>query len=134
MTALSPYPWSGPVPMTRAAWSALRAEVARPPIGPGDRPDRDLLRRRDVIAGLLPDASIVDESGVAIIGRRVTFRETDGTRMTVALVIPGDGDPHRGWIAIDAPLGAALLGGRRGDTVIVRAPAGEREVRIEAVA
>jgi transcription elongation GreA/GreB family factor len=125
---------TGPLPVSPAAWSALRAEIERGPNGATDRPDRDIARRHDVIADLLRDVTVVDDAGVAAIGRRVTFREVDGVRTTVALVIPGDGDPRHDWISVDAPLGRALLGARAGEAVTVRAPAGDRVVHVEAVA
>lgn len=124
---------TSPLPMTSAAWSALLAEVER-----GDRAasgglDPDLRRRHETITEVLRHAVIAAEPGIAAIGRRVTFRESDGGRMTVALVIPGDGDPRHGWIGVDAPLGAALLGARAGARVTVHAPAGDRTILVEAV-
>jgi transcription elongation GreA/GreB family factor len=120
--------------MTESAWSALRAELARGTTGPTARRDADLERRVDTIARVLESASVVDTPEVAVIGRRVTLREADGSRLTVALVIPGDGDPRHGWVSVDAPLGQALLGSRPGDHVRVSAPAGDRVVHVEQVA
>lgn len=122
-----------PLPMTPAAWSALRAEAARDALGATRRPDPDLVRRSATIRTVLVSAAVVDEPGVAVVGRRVTYREADGTRATVALVIPGDGDPHQGWVSVDAPLGQALLGARAGDRVVVHAPAGDRTLTVVAV-
>jgi transcription elongation GreA/GreB family factor len=119
--------------MTRAAWSALRAEAARDTLSPTRRPDRDLGRRIDTIRYVLETGSIVDELDVAVIGRRVTWREPDGSTVTASLVIPGDGDPRQGWISVDSPLGAALVGAAPGDHVTVHAPAGDRLVTVEAV-
>jgi transcription elongation GreA/GreB family factor len=120
-------------PMTPAAWSALRAEAARDALGAARRPDADLARRIATIRTVLRSAAVIDEPGVAVIGRRVTFREADGSRATVALVIPGDGDPQHDWISVDAPLGQALLGARPGDHVVVHAPAGDRRLIVDAV-
>ena len=122
-----------PLPMTRAAWSALQAEARRGPLDGVHRRDHDLALRLETIDEVLRSGTVVDERGMGAIGRRVTFREEDGARMTVSLVIPGDGDPRQGWISVDAPLGQALLYARAGDTVTVRAPAGERAVLVEAV-
>lgn len=122
-----------PYGMTRAAWSALRAEYARDSLSPTRRPDPDLARRSDTIRHVLETGTIVDDAALAVIGRRVTWREPDGTTITASLVIPGDGDPRQGWISVDAPLGAALVGTRAGDRVVVRAPAGDRTVAVEAV-
>ena len=93
----------------------------------------DLGRRIDTIRYVLETGSIVDELDVAVIGRRVTWREPDGSTVTASLVIPGDGDPRQGWISVDSPLGAALVGAAPGDHVTVHAPAGDRLVTVEAV-
>lgn len=124
---------ASPLPMTPAAWSALRAEAVRSDRGPTDRVDADLVRRIRTIRDVLESVALVDDPLLAVVGRRVTFVEDDGDRHTVALVIPGDGDPPNGWISVDAPLGAALLGSRPGDRVIVHAPAGDRHVTVVEV-
>ncbi|MGZ9160734.1 MAG: GreA/GreB family elongation factor [Candidatus Limnocylindrales bacterium] len=129
--------WPSPsmaYPMTRVAWSALRAELARDSLSPTLRPDRELARRLVTIRAVLETGTIADDAGLAVIGRRVTWREPDGLTVTASLVIPGDGDPRHGWISVDAPLGVALLGTRAGDRVVVRAPAGDRTVSIETIA
>ena len=142
---------SDTLPMTREALGALTEEL-RELLGPGDRvsahrPDataeRDLRieRLRRVIAAsqvpdeketeAAPDRSVYRRQGersgrAAIIGRRVTVREEDGSESTYALVIPGDGDPFHSWLGVDSPMGSAVLGARAGDQVVVVAPAGER--------
>ena len=121
------------VPMTAAASSALRADLARGDQSASGRLDRDLRRRHEVMAGVLRSAYVTADPGLAAIGRRVTYREPDGERVTVALVIPGDGDPRNGWIGIDAPLGAALIGSRPGTRVTVHAPSADRTIIVEAI-
>lgn len=125
-TPISPVP----LPMTSAAWSALHAEARRTDQGPSGRVDPTLTLRIDTIRDVLQSATVVDEPLLAVVGRRVTYLEDDGSRHTVALVIPGDGDPRQGWISADAPLGAALLGARPGQGVVVHAPVGDRRVEI----
>lgn len=122
-----------PLSMTRAAWSALRAEAKRGTLGATRRPDRDLGRRLDAIRLVLETGTIVDDADAAAIGRRVTWREPDGSTVTASLVIPGDGDPRHGWISVDSPLGMALSGSRPGDQVVVHAPAGDRIISVETV-
>lgn len=124
---------AAPLPMTSAAWSALRAEAVRTDRGPANRVDAELARRIATIRAVLGRVEVVDDPLVAVIGRRVTYVEDDGARYTVALVIPGDGDPRHGWISVDAPLGAALIGASPGDRVIVHAPAGDRHVSVVGV-
>lgn len=124
---------TAPLPMTSAALSALRAEAVRTDHGPAHRVDAELARRMATIRAVLGRVVVVDDPQVAVIGRRVTYVEDDGARYTVALAIPGDGDPRHGWISVDAPLGAALIGARPGDRVVVHAPAGDRHVAVVGV-
>ena len=133
-------------PMTTHARSALVEEIERlrhdveteagasmAADGVIQLPAAKAARRLEVLRALLDTAHPVDEPGRAVIGRRVTIRESDGETATYALVFPGDGDPSEGWISADAPLGAAVLGRRAGDPVQVIAPAGRRTVTLLAV-
>jgi transcription elongation GreA/GreB family factor len=94
-------------------------EVAPVPL-PAVRLRRRLLALRSAL-----DAAVLErDPGVAAVGRRVTIAADDGTGGTFSLVLPGDGDPARGWVSVDAPLGAALAGRRAGERALVDAPAG----------
>lgn len=126
--------------MTSEAWSALAAEaellaaelrdLRAAPIGGRDARRRDIPARLARLRAILGSPEVVDGAETAAIGRRVTIGEPDGTSTTYALVVPGDGDPAFGWLAVDAPLGRAVLGARPGDEVVVSAPSGVRRVRI----
>jgi hypothetical protein len=94
-----------------------------PIVGTGER----LRRLRETLA----EAEIVDLPGVAVIGRTLSLRDDDGLPTMYVLVPPGEGAPTDGRIAVDSPLGAAVLGRRVGDRVEVDAPAGRRSVTIE---
>lgn len=133
-------------PMTRAAWRSLvdelgqlRSEIAlsaasvTPDDGVIHLPAFNAARRLEVLTTVLDAAETVDDPGRAVIGRRFTLAEEDGESVTYALVFPGDGDPDRGWISADAPLGSAVLGCVPGDRVHVAAPAGSRVVTVMAV-
>jgi transcription elongation GreA/GreB family factor len=122
------------LPMTSAAWSALRAEAVRSDRGPTERVDADLARRIRTIRDVLQSVELIDDPRLAVVGRRVTYVEDDGERLAVSLVIPGDGDPRHGWISVDSPLGEALLGSHAGERVVVHAPAGDRHVDVVEVA
>jgi transcription elongation GreA/GreB family factor len=130
--------------MTAEAWSALLAEIDRleadvvlDRVAEDDGLIRlasaDPARRRHALLAIRDEAEVDDAPGCAVIGRRVTVRDEDDTTETYAIVLPGDGDPANGWLSADSPLGTAVIGRRAGDTVVVRAPAGPREVRIVAV-
>lgn len=49
------------------------------------------------------------------------------------LVFPEEANISRGLISVLAPLGIALLGRRRGDTIEARVPGGIRKLRVEHV-
>jgi transcription elongation GreA/GreB family factor len=134
-----------PIPMTATAAATIRAEVESIEAelqpgrrGPGDASwaapaDGDRLERRlQALRDALEAARIEDDPGTAVLGRRVTVLD-EGEAEGYALVLPGDGDPSRGWISIDSPLGAALAGRRSGERARVEAPGGVREVVLVAV-
>lgn len=134
--------------MTTAALSALEAEIDATrtevsrfgEVSHDDKNERVELRfvqatkRLAQLREIHDAAEAVDEPGVAVIGRRVSLREDDGTAVAYAIVLPGDGDPDQGWVSAESPLGRALLGSRAGDLVTVVAPAGARRVAVTAVA
>lgn len=142
-------PGAGPWTITSAARrmlvaesERLAAEIARSttfaatgsgfPIG---LPLRDSARRLETMRTVLAASVACDEPGIAAIGRLVTLRDgvTGGRVGTYSLVLPGDGDPVRGWIAIDAPLGSAVIGRHVGERTVVIAPGGAWTVTVAAV-
>lgn len=90
-------------------------------------------RRLDTLKQVQAAAEVVTDPGCAAIGRRVRLREESGEMLSRSLVYPGDGDPRRGRISADSPLGSAILGARAGDTVEVEAPAGRWSVTLLSV-
>lgn len=136
---IAPRPASEPatssIPMTSAALRALEAELAEltgPTRADGviHLPRRDRAERLGVLTDVLARAVVVDEHGIACVGRQVRVREEDGGVASHALVIPGDGDAFHAWLSIEAPMGAALVGARAGDRVQVLAPAGVRWLEV----
>ena len=137
-------------PIPSVARAALEAEVARlavdvaaPPSAfrTADEPGGVLVRlpvrgaaaRLEALGAVLGAADVTDEPGIVAIGRRVTLREADGASWDASLVAPGEGDPERGWLSADAPLGGAILGHRTGERVPVCAPGGAWVVEIAAI-
>lgn len=106
--------------------ASLEREIASYSTEPQDaRPRAERLAERlAAMRAVLADAAVVEDDGVAAIGRRVTVIDDDGLPLTYALVLPGDGDPTRGWVSIDSPLGLAVGGRRVGERILVDAPAG----------
>lgn len=85
------------------------------------------LRRAKVTEG---DA----DPGSAGLGSRVTVRrQPAGPSRTYTLVLPLAGDPRNGLLAVDSPMGQALLGRRAGDEVTVTGPGGTRTLVVEDV-
>jgi transcription elongation factor GreA len=131
-------------PMSVEAWSALGDELARlradlPSVAGGmaegvvDLVAFKAARRLEMLSAVFDAAERIDESQHAVIGRRVTVLEPEGEPVTYTLAFPGDGDPSRGWVSADSPLGSAVLGSLPGTTVEVAAPAGRRVVTVLAV-
>jgi transcription elongation factor GreA len=69
----------------------------------------------------------------AQVGSTVRVRDADGED-EYTIVRKGDADPAQGRISTASPVGRALLGGRRGDEVMVRTPGGIRALTIVEVA
>lgn len=70
------------------------------------------------------------------VGSRVTLVEegfeSEGAQ-TYLIVGPAEANPAEGKISHESPMGSALMGRRAGETVRVRAPAGELRFKIESV-
>lgn len=90
------------------------------------------------LRALLAVAEPVDESptvdGVARLGARVHVRHADGEEASYLLVLPLEANPRRGRISIEAPIGRALLGRRKGERVSVETPGGMEEITLLDVA
>jgi hypothetical protein len=138
-------------PMTEAAKDALDAEIrsleaelaagtrvhasgVHDP-GPGlVRLDRARATRRlEQLQALAEDIRVEADADAAIIGRRVTIVDDERLEATYALVLPGEGDPSRGWLSVDSPVGLAVLGRRAGDEALVRAPGGDWPITVVGV-
>ena len=80
------------------------------------------------IKAILKNATVVDENNTNTheiqIGNKVTLQEGDYPEEVYELVVANEADPKAGKISYESPLGAALLGKHKGDTIIVNAPGG----------
>jgi regulator of nucleoside diphosphate kinase len=93
-----------------------------------DRLDRELRRARRVAVAERP-------ADVVALEAEVTVRDLDDqTEATYQLVLPAKADVARNRLSVLAPIGAALLGYRRGDQIDWPVPGGRRRLRIERVA
>ena len=87
---------------------------------------------------LLENAEIVEadivEQGVVGLGCKVTVLDLEfNDEVTFQIVGSQEADPMSDKISDESPIGRGLLGHKEGETVIVKAPAGEMQFRILAV-
>jgi len=90
------------------------------------------------IEKMLEMAEVIDEAAVegskeVRVGSTVTLRTKDNQRRTYQVVGPVEASPAEGRISFESPVGQALLGKKRGDTVKVNAPSGVIEMTITTV-
>jgi len=132
-------------PLTREAWDLLVDEIARlrqdlaSMAGEGleegiiHLPVALTAKRLETLRDVVDRCHVVDEASGAAIGRRATLRDPDGVAMSYEIVFPGDGDPSKGRISADSPLGGAILGAKAGDVLGVSAPGGPWTVTVVSV-
>lgn len=74
------------------------------------------------------------DNDVVELGERVRLRNLDtGARVAFELVGALETDLDAGKISAVSPLGTAILGRRKGETVVVRTPRGETRYRITSI-
>ena len=86
----------------------------------------------------LERAEIVDPKDIPadVVTMRSKVRLKDlvsGESNTYSLVFPTEADSAEGKISVLAPIGTAILGYRRGDTIEWPVPSGLRKLKVEAV-
>jgi transcription elongation factor GreB len=100
----------------------------------GKRKLRELDGRLRFLSERLDELTVMeprpDPRGRAYFGAWVTVEDADGEERSYRLVGPDEFDVAAGLISVDAPLGRALLGRRKGDTVVVERPAGRAELTV----
>ena len=92
----------------------------------------------DLLDEILQNVDVITSKDVPndVIRISSTFRVLDmqtGRRVRYTLVFPEDADISEGRISILAPLGTAVLGHRRGDTLEAKVPGGTKRLKIEHV-
>ena len=108
----------------------LKSALAEAESGGNER-DAVYLRSR------ISDAIVVkrdgEKSSEVQIGASVTIAQPDGVERTYRIVGEDEADPLAGNISWISPLAQALLGAKRGDTVLWERPAGILAVTIRAI-
>ena len=89
----------------------------------------------DALADLMMEARLVPDTELppnrVAMNSRVTYRDGDGAERTVSLVHPREADASALRISVLSPVGRALLGRKRGATIVASLPGGRGvELRI----
>ena len=98
---------------------------------------REIDRRIRYLQKRLPDLKVInappDDPGKVFFGAWVTLEDDDGIQSVYRIVGADEFDPAQGWISIDSPMSAALLGKQPDDDISVETPAGIARYCIVAV-
>ncbi|NDJ77792.1 MAG: transcription elongation factor GreA [Chloroflexi bacterium] len=94
------------------------------------------------LENLLTSAKIIEDTGdnagapkEVVVGCEVTIQgEDEDEPETYRIVGAAEADPRNGKISNESPMGAALLGQRKGAKVAVETPGGEWIVKIKTIA
>ena len=104
----------------------------------GKRRLREIDRRVRFLSKRLDEVIVVTERpsdpGRVFFGAHITVETDVGERRTFRIVGGDESDADKGWISIDSPVARACLGKRCDDVITVRAPKGDIEYTIVAVA
>ncbi len=85
----------------------------------------------DLVANArLLDESNIDTSKVSILSKVTIKNKKNGASVTYMLVSEEEADLKAGKISTLSPIGKGLLGKAKGDTAIIKTPAGEMEFEI----
>ncbi|HXH64166.1 MAG TPA: transcription elongation factor GreA [Mariprofundaceae bacterium] len=88
----------------------------------------DKLARAHII-----DPTTIDAEKI-VFGATVTLIDLDsGNEVEYQIVGVDESDIKQGRVSITSPIARALIGKEEGDTVVVRAPSGEREYEVQEV-
>ena len=82
--------------------------------------------RIEEIRQILRESEVVGSNGstgVVTMGAKVKIKSNRG-EMSFNIVGPSESNPSKGLISYESPVGAALMGHRKGDSVEVKTPSG----------
>jgi transcription elongation factor GreA len=89
------------------------------------------------VEAMLRNAKVIDNhdirSDVVTIGCTLRLLDETGEELTFTIVGSPEADPAHDKISNESPVGQAVLGRRKGDTVTVKAPAGALKYTIKAI-
>jgi transcription elongation factor GreA len=85
----------------------------------------------------LREAKVIDAadlpSDVVSLGSTVTIAEGSGDRDTYQIVGSAEADPDENRLSNESPVGRAILGHRKGETIDVVTPSGARKITIVSI-
>ena len=79
------------------------------------------------------DVAQLPKDRVTLLSKVEFTNLTTGARMTYTIVSPHEMNLEGGKISLKSPIGNALMGKQAGDIVVVHAPAGDMELRIDRI-
>ena len=89
------------------------------------------------LEGMLRNVKVIDNhdvrSDVVTIGSTVRLEDGSGEELTYTIVGSAEVDPLHDRISNESPVGRALLGKRKGQTITVQVPAGTTRYTIKAI-
>ena len=90
------------------------------------------------LEGILANVVIIDESAVdankVMLGSKVRVLDVkEKEEVEYRLVGSAESNPRKGLISDESPLGAAIIGHKAGDKVVVNTPAGEMQYKVLAI-
>ncbi len=99
---------------------------------------REIDRRLHFLKKRLEISTVVDpteqtDSHRVYFGATVTLKSEEGDVRTYQIVGPDETDTKGGRISVESPIGRALVGRRKGETVTVKRPMGEVELTVVAI-
>ncbi len=85
----------------------------------------------------LREAKVIDAADlpadVVVLGSTVTIREGSGDEDTYQIVGSAEADPDENRLSNESPVGRAILGHRKGESVEVTTPGGSRTITIVGI-
>jgi len=120
----------GPRPLTADGHGRLLRERAA--LEGSDAPGAEERRKEldAVLERAVPAPADAGADGRAVLGAFLEVEDVDGGRRELRLVGGDEANATRGWVRVDSPLGAALLGRRAGEAVLVERPRDTLELKI----
>lgn len=87
------------------------------------------------IEDIIKNAKIIAANGTSSVqvGSTVCIADESGTKLEYMIVGPVEADPLEGKISNESPIGAAVLGKKKGEKITVETPRGEKTYTIESI-